>query len=93
MRGQCGICKRSFEVKNYQIKRGDGKFCSKFCAAKNLSKIRISKNKIKRHRICKKCGVEFFFQYATCKGTRGFYCNKVCANRSLKRRPSLVGLS
>ena len=77
----CKVCKKSFYVAKWQIKRGE-KFCSQKCFG--LSKIGHipwnKKPKIKCN--CLTCGKVIFKQLCRIKSGRGKFCSVVCLNRA-----------
>lgn len=65
---QCKTCKRDFFVFPADIKRGNGVYCNRECAAIGRS----TKQKI----MCKTCGLPFMVM--RCRANKAIYCSQRC---------------
>lgn len=71
----CKNCKKNFEKRNSEIKRGANHFCSRSCSA-TVNNVGQQKNPPKL-RVCKSCSVEFMRS----KGHRSEFLCRDCAAR------------
>ncbi len=66
----CKFCGKEFKTYPCEIKKGNGKYCSKACYALSLC------NKILR--LCEQCGIEFRVRPSQFKRGEGKFCSEKC---------------
>jgi len=81
----CKQCKRTFEVRAADVKRGHGQFCSTECVG-NFRRGKIKKPESYISLICVQCSAEFTrsrhsLEYSKCKsGVR--FCSRACKDKA-----------
>lgn len=89
MRTYCKWCGKPFSVSDYEIARGNGKFCSKTCSARNA----VSKKGGRKILPCAYCGIEISVKLSRVKRSKSgqiFCClshrNKLQKSKTRNRR-------
>jgi len=79
----CLQCGKEFEALLREVKRGNGKFCTRKCSAAH----RVSKIKPKKPNVeCAKCGKEFYKNNSKKKQSKSglFFCSRSCKDAAQK---------
>lgn len=79
----CKQCGKTFKVKPYTVKTGNGKYCSQKCMGKWRSEHWGGKNNPnwrggKIHRMCKICGNDFYVKRNEIKKRKAILCSEKC---------------
>lgn len=78
---KCEYCGKKFNPKPNEVKRGNGKYCSRRCYQKDHSKKMRGKNHFRYNRIqknCEYCGKPFTTVPSEIKKEKGRFCSKKC---------------
>ena len=74
MKANCIICQKEFQVNNYLLSIGKGKYCSRRCYYK--SKLQKRRNTVELK--CKECGETMILNQYHLRRGEGKYCSKAC---------------
>ena len=75
----CEFCKKPFNVKPSRLKKGNGKYCSRYCALKASHKNNKFTYPPKVKCVCKICDKIFYVVPSRVKRGYGKYCSKSCS--------------
>jgi len=76
----CNVCGKQFEVPDYKVKRGDGKYCSHKCLSKSMDeKVTVS---------CEICGSEKKIKKYRTKDSDKHFCSFECQGRWMSKNNS-----
>ena len=86
----CQECNKEFNIKPHRIITGRGKYCSKACYGKALSKIKVGNTHPnwkggKIETICQECGITFKIESSVLKSGFGKYCSRTCVYNARAR--------
>lgn len=72
----CNHCRKEFFVKMKEVKRGNGKFCSRTCSGARRKGIKLTKPNVK----CRYCGIPFYKNSSKKKCSKHgiFFCTRKC---------------
>ena len=84
----CEECGKLFEAHAREVKRGNGKFCSRKCGGAYNGKKRIAKYKLINtpNVSCAQCGKEFYKKISDQNNSRSglFFCRRKCKDEAQK---------
>lgn len=83
----CAVCYKGFQVKQKDVRAGNGLYCSNQCRHIGAGRTAAMKNALKRKNncVCAVCAKEFYLKRSAVESGQGTYCSTECMSEGYRK--------